>query len=174
METRTFAKISAICSIIFVGIIVGILIFIFSMMFMQGNGPFDNQPIKPDSKEEIKILVDIQELSSVKTFKEINPNFRESHENHGHAIEYYIQARNNMTGNIYSLGIEYRTHNQQFEESTSCQLVDIGVNNNLMQYPQYRHTNQKDLFLDATIMDSKCLDDTFYEQYPHLVKDEIE
>lgn len=174
METRTYAKISAICSIVFVGIIVGILIFMLSMMFMFGNGPFDNQPIKEDSKEEIKIFADIQELSSVKTFKEINPDFRESNENQGHAIMYQIQARNNGTGNIYELGIQYSTYNQQFVESTSCHLTDLGVNNNLMQYPQMRHMNQKDLFLDATIMDSKCLDDTFYEQYPHLVQDKIE
>ncbi len=172
METRTFAKVSAICSIVFVGILVGSLIFIFSLMFMSGNGPFDNQPIKQDSPEEKQKIAEMKELSSVKTFKEINPDYRENIENQGYGLFYFLQSRNNDTGNIYSLNIQYQVHNKQFTESTSCQLADIGVNDNQINDLRYRNMGHKDLFLDATIRDSKCLDGDFYEQYPHLVQNE--
>ena len=172
METRTFAKISAVCSVVFVGILVGGLIFIFSLMLMSGTGPFDNQPIKQDSPEEKKIIAEMKELSSVKTFKEIYPNFRENIENHGYTVFYFLQSRNDNTANIYSLNIQYQIHNKQFSEVANCQLADIGVNNNQMADLHFRNTGHKDLFLDATIRDSKCLDDDFYEHYPHLVQDD--
>jgi len=141
-------------------------------MFMSGNGPFDNQQIKQDSPEEDQKIVEIKDMSSVKTFKEINPDFRENIENQGYTIFYFLQSRNDDTGNIYSLNIQYQVYNKQFSESTSCQLADIGVNNNQMSDLQFRNMAHKDLFIDATIRDSKCLDDDFYEQYPHLVQDE--
>ena len=101
-------------------------------MFMSGNGPFDNQQIKQDSPEEDQKIVEIKDMSSVKTFKEINPDFRENIENQGYTIFYFLQSRNDDTGNIYSLNIQYQVYNKQFSESTSCQLADIGVNNNQM------------------------------------------
>ena len=175
METHTFAKIGAITGIIILGIVVGMLIFAVGMMLMSGAGPFGpNQEIKQDSPEETEILSQLKQLNSVKTFKEIYPTFREEFVNdNGHQLQYYIQARNNDTGNVYSLYIQYQTYNQQFYESTSCQLIDTGINNNRIEDPYRRHGDQKDLFLDSTIRDSNCLDDDFYEKYPHLIEEQV-
>lgn len=174
METHTLTKISAITGIIVSGIVVGVLVFAVSMMLMSGGGPFgSNVEIKPDSAEEKEIISQLEQLNSIKTFKEINPKFREKFFNNGgHQLQYYIQARNDNTGNVYSLNIQYQTYNKQFFESTSCQLIDTGINNSRIDDPFRRHGENRDLFLDSTIIDSNCLDDDFYDKYPHLISDE--
>ena len=172
METHTLAKVGAISGVIVSAIVVGVLIFALSMMLMSGSGPFGPiQEIKPDSPEEKEILSELKQLSSVVTFKEVYPEFREKFENNGgHRLQYYIQSRNDDTGNVYSLNVQYQNHDKQFHELTTCQLIDTGVNNNRIQDNPLRwHMEHRDLFLDSTIRDSNCLDDDFYEQYPHLV-----
>lgn len=173
MEVKSYTKIVLVVTSVTLASFALLFMATVGPMFMYGGpGIFGMNNIESGSEEEKEILDDIQALSSVKTFKEVFPEYREDHNNHRHQIAYFVQARNDNTGNIYSLHVQYQTYNNEFEEYTNCKLIDTGVNDNNIRFPHIGPFDQRNLFLDSTIRESNCLDDDYYEKYPVLVRDE--
>ena len=175
MEAKSYTKIVLAVTSVTLAIFAVTFAATIGPMFMYGGpGLFGMNNIEPGSEEEERILDDIGALSSVRTFKEVFPEYREDHENNRHAVMYFIQARNGNTGNVYSLHVQHQAYNGQVEEYTNCRLIDTGVNDNSVRFPHFGPFDQKNLFLDSTIRDSNCLDDDYYEKYPVLVRDELQ
>ena len=169
METKTYAKLAFATSAASLAIIGSI----FGIWPVQEFFKAEHKTIEPESEREWAMLDVLYRLSSVHAFKETYPDYREEYENRGHEIQYHIQARNNNTGNVYSLQAEYHAyHNDMIVEFTNCRLVDAGMNDNNVPDTFYHDFDAKNLFLDSTIRDSNCLDDDYYEKHPVQVRSE--
>jgi len=142
-----------------------VLVFFLSPMMQFGGGPFGmgGPPTIPDDVSE-DITAEIYELESVITFKDTFPDFRETiKEQHG--IEYTIQSRNEVTGNILSLNVKYYPmgppgSTDKFNSRSDLQCIPgegiIGTENNMMIM---HRSGGEDLFIHETIKSSTCLED---------------
>lgn len=143
-----------------------VAVFFLTPMMQFGGGPFGmgGPPDIPDNVLE-DLKTEIYALESVVTFKEIFPNYRETiKETYG--IEYIVQARNEKTGNILSLNVNYNPmgppgSTDKFRSNSHLQCIPgegIMGPENMMMNNMFRGMNE-DLFIHETIKNTNCLND---------------
>ena len=143
-----------------------VLVFFLTPMMTFGGGPFGmgGPPNIPDDVAQ-DLEDEIYALESVTTFKETFPNYRETiKETYG--IEYIIQARNENTGNILSLNVNYHpmgppgsTDKFQKNEHMICIPGEGIVGPESMMMNQMFRGMGEDLFIHETIKTTNCLND---------------
>ena len=144
-----------------------VLVFFLTPMMQFGGGPFGmgGPPTIPDDVLD-DLKTEIYELESVVTFKDTFPSYRETiKERYG--IEYIIQARNENTGNILSLNVNYNPmgppgSTDKFDSRSHMQCIPgdgIVGPENMMMNQMFRGMNGEDLFIHETIKTTNCLDD---------------
>ena len=144
-----------------------VLVFFLTPMMQFGGGPFGmgGPPDIPDNVTQ-DLEDKIYALESVTTFKDTFPDYRETlKETYG--VEYLIQARNENTGNVFSLQVNYHpmgppgsTDKFQKNEHINC-FPGEGImgSENVMMNQMMFGMNGEDLFIHETIKNTNCLDD---------------
>ena len=143
-----------------------VLVFFLTPMMQFGGGPFGmgGPPTIPD--DVLQNLEDeIYALESVTTFKETFPNYRESFKQ-TYGVEYLIQARNENTGNVFSLNVNYNpmgppgsTDKFMKNKHLNCFPGEGVVGPESMMMNQMFGMNGEDLFIHETIKNTDCLND---------------
>lgn len=156
-----------------------VLIFFLTPMMQFGGGPF-GMGAPPDIPDDVlkELESEISALESVITFKETFPNYRETlKETYG--IEYIIQARNENTGNILSLNVNYHPmgppgSTDKFQSNSHLQCIPgegiIGPESMMMQN-MFRGMGGEDLFIHETIKTTNCLSDDWQ---PVVISEKLE
>lgn len=147
--------------------IVAILVVIFFLapMMQFGGGPFGMgvPPNIPDNVLE-DLKTEIYALESVTTFKETFPEYRETlKEDYG--VRYILQARNNVTGNVFALEVGYHpmgppgsTDKFQKNEHLNCFPGEGIFGGGEMGFNPMMFRGGEDLFVHETIKSTNCLD----------------
>lgn len=145
-----------------------VLVFFLAPMMQFGGGPF-GMGHPPDIPDDVlqDLKDEIYALESVTTFKDTFPNYRETlKEDYG--VEYIVQARNENTGNILTLNVNYHPigppgSTDKFQSRSHLQCIPgegiMGTDNQMMH--MMRGMQGEDLFIHETIKTSDCLDDNW-------------
>ncbi|MCE2507216.1 MAG: hypothetical protein J4F36_12280 [Nitrosopumilaceae archaeon] len=142
-----------------------VTIFFLAPMMQFGGGPF-GMGAPPNIPDDVlnELKSEIEQRESVITFKDTFPDYRENFKE-SYGLEYHIQARNQNTGNVLALFINYHpmgppgtTDKFQDNENLEC-IPGKGIVGSQDMMSHMMRFGGADLFIHEQIKTTDCLDD---------------